>query len=66
MKQVCILNLDEGRAKSWDAPLKEKIVEKFIRDSQELQALILSKEGKWSNLKGFFQWVYWLLFGDSN
>ena len=66
MKQVCLLNLDEGKAKSWEPPLKEKIVEKFIRDSHELQALIKSKEGVWSNIKGFFQWIYWLLFGDSS
>lgn len=64
MRQVCLLNLDEGKAKNWDTPLKEKIVEKFIRDSSELQALIKSKEGIWSSVKGFFQWVYWFIFGE--
>jgi hypothetical protein len=64
MKQVCLLNLDEGKAKNWDMPLKEKIVEKFIQDSHELQTLIQSKEGLWSTVKGFFQWLHWLLFGD--
>ena len=59
------MNLDEGKAKNWDAPLKEKIVEKFIQDSQELQTLIKSKEGLWSRVKGFLQWIHWLLFGDT-
>jgi hypothetical protein len=65
IKQVCLMNLDEGKAKYWDAPLKEKIVEKFVQDSQELQILIKSKEGLWSSVKGFLQWIHWLLFGDT-
>lgn len=64
MRQVCLLNLDEGKAKNWDDSLKGKIVDKFIRDSHELQTLIKSKEGLWSSVKGFFQWVYWLMFGE--
>ena len=65
MKQVCLLNLDEGKAKNWEHELKEKIVEKYVRESQELQSIIKSKEGMWSSLKGFFQWVYWLILGES-
>lgn len=65
MKQVCLLNLDEGKAKNWEEPLKKKIVDKFIGDSNELQDLVKSKEGLWSSVKGFCQWVYWLLFGSS-
>lgn len=65
MRQVCLLNLDEGKAKNWEMPLKEKIVNKFVQDSKELQDLVRSKEGLWSSVKGFFQWVYWLLFGSS-
>lgn len=63
MKQVCLLNLDEGKAKTWEKQLKEKIVEKFVHDSEELQDVIKSKEGIWSTIKGFFQWLYWLVFG---
>lgn len=66
MKEVCLLNLDEGKAKNWDEQLKEKIVEKFLRDSQELQDVIKSKVGVWSSVKGFFQWVYWLVFGGDS
>ena len=66
MRQVCLLNLDEGKAKHWDEPLKEKIVGKFIRDSNDLQDLMKSKEGFWSSVKGFFQWIYWSLFGDGS
>ena len=66
MKQVCLLNLDEGKAKHWDEQLKEKIVEKFIRDSSDLQTILKSKEGLWSSTKGFFQWIYWSLFGKGS
>ena len=65
MKEVCLLNLDEGKAKNWDLQLKEKITEKYIQDSSELQDLIRSKHGMWSTVKGFLQWLYWLVLGDS-
>ena len=65
MKQVCLLHLDEGKAKKWEKHLKEKIVEKFVRDSEELQDVMKSKEGFWSTFKGFFQWLYWLIFDGS-
>ena len=65
MKQVCLLHLDEGKAKTWEKNLKEKIVEKFVRDSEELQDAVKSKEGFWSTIKGFFQWLYWIVFDGS-
>ena len=61
MKDVCLLNLDEGKAKDWQRSLKITIVEKFIRDSDDLQKMIDSKSGWWSAIKGFFQWLASLL-----
>ncbi len=63
MITVCMLNLDEGRAKHWQESLKLTIAEKFIEGSQELQNIIDSKSGWWSTVKGFVQWVVWLCTG---
>ncbi len=57
MVEVCMLNLDEGKARDWQKSLKLKISQKFIRDSSELQDIIISKKGMWSTVKGFLQWV---------
>ena len=65
MKKVCLLNLDEGKAKGWQQTLKETIAEKFIQNSQELQDVIKSKGGLWSTIKGFWQWLYWLIWGGN-
>ena len=61
MKEVCLLNLDEGKAKDWQRSLKITIVDKFIRDSDDLQEIVNSKRGWWSAIKGFFQWLASLL-----
>ena len=58
MITVCLLNLNEGKAKDWDASLKLKIAEKYIDSSPELVRIIASKKGLWSTLKGFFQWIF--------
>ncbi len=63
MIKVCMLNLDEGKAKHWQESLKLKIAEKFIEGSQELQNIIESKRWWWSTVKGFVQWVAWLFTG---
>lgn len=58
-----MLNLDEGKAKDWQESLKVKITNKFIEDSSELQEIIVSKEGLWSSMKGFFEWLVWHIIG---
>ena len=63
MKEVCLLNLDEGRAKDWEETLKEAISERFIDGSQELQRILESKRGFYSTLKGWWQWFLWTVFG---
>lgn len=57
MTDVCMLNLNEGKAKDWQDSLKHKITNKFIQDSPELQFIINSKDNFWSKFKGFFQWI---------
>lgn len=63
MIDVCLLNLDEGKAKDWDEELKETITNKFIANSPELQEIISSKTGFMSTLKGWWQWFVWILSG---
>lgn len=58
-----MLNLNEGKAKDWQESLKYKITTKFIEDSQDLQDIIFSKRGFWSNVKGFIQWIMWYITG---
>ena len=63
MKEVCLLNLAEGRAKDWEETLKAAISERFIDSSSELQSILESKRGLYSTLKGWWQWFLWTLFG---
>lgn len=63
MIEVCMLNLDEGKAGNWEESLKLKIAHKFVQSSQELQDVIASKLGPWSTIKGFIQWIIWYLGG---
>lgn len=57
MIEVCMLNLNEGKAKEWQESLKLKIAEKFIESSSKLVVVLESKRGIWSTWKGFFQWI---------
>ena len=63
MIKVCMLNLDEGKAKHWQDTLKLTIAEKYIEGSTELQEIIDSKKGWWSSIKGFWQWIVWFFTG---
>lgn len=66
MKEVCLLNLDEGKAKDWEQSLKEIISEKFIESTPELQEIIDLKRGFWSSIKGWWQWLMWIFTGRSS
>ena len=61
MEQVCLLNLDEGKASHWPRPLKLSIITRYINSEKDLKDLLDSKEGVWSTIKGFIQWLYSLL-----
>lgn len=63
MIEVCLLNLDEGKAKDWEQSLKETISEKFVMSSPELLEIIDSKQGLWSTLKGWWQWIVFVITG---
>ncbi|XP_019856020.1 PREDICTED: guanylate-binding protein 5-like [Amphimedon queenslandica] len=58
MEQVCLLNLDEGKASNWPRPLKLSIINRYINNEKDLRDLLVSKEGVWSSIKGFIQWLY--------
>ena len=57
MVEVCMLNLNEGKAKDWQHTLKLKISKKFLLDCVEIVKILESKRGTWSTIKGFFQWM---------
>ena len=65
MKEVCLLNLDDGKAKDWEQSLKETITDKFIESTPELQEIIDSKRGFWSTIKGWWQWIVWIVTGTN-
>ena len=57
-----MLNLDEGKPKSWEKSLKVAIVDNFIAKDPELQAIIAARNTFWLNLKGVFQWFFaWMV-----
>ena len=58
MEQVCLLNLDEGKASMWPRSLKISIITRYINTQTDLQELLESKKGVWSSIKGFLQWLY--------
>ncbi|XP_072177130.1 uncharacterized protein [Diadema setosum] len=62
IRQVCLLNLNEGKPKHWSSDLKARIIDLFIQSDTDLQRVIRSREGLWSSLRGFFQWIM-SLFG---
>lgn len=63
MVKVCLAFLDEGKARSWPLSLKMSIVTRYLNEQDDLQEQLRSKTGIWSAIKGFFQYIYDLLFG---
>ncbi|XP_063966491.1 guanylate-binding protein 2-like [Lytechinus pictus] len=57
IRNVCLLNLNEGKPKNWPSDLKASIIDLFIQSDPDLQRVIRSREGFWSSLVGFFQWI---------
>lgn len=58
--QVCLLQLDDGKAKYWQADLKERIVTTFMNQDPELSNALAGVRGLWSSILGFFVWVFGL------
>ncbi len=63
MEDVCLIHLDDGKAQDWSLTLKMSIITRYIRDQDDLQQLLDSKKGMWSTIKGFFQYLYNIIFG---
>ncbi|OTF81803.1 hypothetical protein BLA29_002575 [Euroglyphus maynei] len=54
---ICIIQLNQGRAQEWSLSLKNKVIDSFIKDDPELFAILESKRTIWSTIVGFFQWI---------
>ncbi|XP_013388840.1 guanylate-binding protein 2 [Lingula anatina] len=61
IRKVCLLNLDEGKPKHWPLDLKSSIIDHFMESDQDIQTIMLEKQGLWSSIVGFVQWIMWLL-----
>ncbi|XP_033105454.1 guanylate-binding protein 1-like [Anneissia japonica] len=61
IKEICLLNLDEGKAANWPLYLKINIIERFIKNDAEIQKLIRERQGLYSMVVGFMQWIRWCL-----
>ena len=66
MISVCLLNLDEGKAKHWSHKLKHAIASHFVSTDTDLQQMLASKRGLWSSILGFWQWIIWLINGGNH
>ncbi|XP_048587556.1 guanylate-binding protein 2 [Nematostella vectensis] len=60
IRQVCLLNLDEGKPKHWPSPLKDTIIDNFISTDKEIKNIVISRRGLWARIKGFVQWLLWI------
>ena len=52
-----MINLDDGKPRSWPLELKNQIIDNFINSSEELTNLIAKKDGIWSLIAGFLEWI---------
>ncbi|XP_033642989.1 guanylate-binding protein 5-like [Asterias rubens] len=60
IREVCMLNLDEGKPKHWPIDLKANIVDLFMNSDPDIRRVIKDRQGLWSTLLGFLQWICWL------
>ncbi|XP_022084340.1 uncharacterized protein LOC110975829 isoform X2 [Acanthaster planci] len=60
IREVCMLNLDEGKPKHWPADLKVNIVDLFMNSDPDIRRVIKAREGLWSTVVGFVQWIIWI------
>ena len=58
---MCLIHLEEGKPKHWPHDLKNSIIDQFIQDDAQIQHILRSKEGLWSTVVGFVQWLLWVL-----
>ncbi|XP_078606478.1 uncharacterized protein LOC144879110 [Branchiostoma floridae x Branchiostoma japonicum] len=60
IRQVCLLQLNQGQPKYWHQELKASIIDHFIQSEKDIQRIIQSRQGWWSAVVGFFQWLLWI------
>ena len=61
IRDVCLLNLNEGKTKHWSADLKDWVIDDFMNSDDQLGRIVRSKEGLWSTIVGFFQWLTFII-----
>jgi hypothetical protein len=61
IRNSCLINLDDGKPKTWPMELKLQIIHNFIESRPELSQLIKKKDGIWSILIGFMEWILWTI-----
>ncbi|KAG1660232.1 Guanylate-binding protein 5 [Nymphon striatum] len=61
MQRVCMLQLNEGKPKSWPDDLKFRVIETFIKSDEDLAKALSDKSGWWSSIIGLLQWIWWLM-----
>lgn len=58
--QVCLLQLEDGKAKYWQEDLKKSIIVDFMNGDPDLARALKRVKGLWSTILGFFVWLFWL------
>lgn len=61
IRQVCLIHLDDGKPRNWPQELKLQIINNFMNASPELSDLIKSRDGIWSSVMGFIEWILWMI-----
>lgn len=59
--QVCLVQLQDGKAKHWNEDLKKSIIVDFMHADPDLAKALVDVKGLWSSLLGFFLWLFWIL-----
>lgn len=58
--QVCLLQLEDGKAKYWQEDLKKSIIVDYMNEDPDLVRALNNVKGLWSTILGFFVWMFWL------
>ncbi|XP_037523747.1 guanylate-binding protein 1 isoform X1 [Rhipicephalus sanguineus] len=59
--QVCLVQLEDGKAKHWHEDLKKSIIMDFMNADPDLAKALRDVKGFWSSILGFFLWFFWML-----
>ncbi|KAL1427420.1 hypothetical protein MTO96_017472 [Rhipicephalus appendiculatus] len=59
--QVCLVHLEDGKAKHWHEDLKRSVIKDFMNADPDLAKALRDVKGFWSSILGFFLWFFWIL-----